>query len=64
MDRLVPQVLFPQHPDHPNRITDLARLFLYARSHWVKMPPFMLARHLVFKFCIRRLKRVPDEPTT
>ncbi len=58
MDRLVPQVLFPQHPDHPNRITDLARLLLYVRSHWVKMPPLMLARHLAFKFYIRRVKRM------
>jgi hypothetical protein len=63
MDRLLPRAIFPQHPDHPDRNTDVARLFLYMRSHWIKMPFLMLARHLAFKFYIRRLKRVPDEPT-
>ena len=62
MDRLVPQVLFPQHPDAPSRRKELADLMLYVRSHWLRMPPFMLARHLAYKFYMRHLKSV-SEPT-
>ena len=29
MDRLVPRALYPQHPDHPSRSTELCRLLLY-----------------------------------
>ena len=64
MDRLLPRALLPDHPDYPNRITELARLLLFVRSHWVKMPPLMLVRHLAFKFYIRRIRRMPDEPAT
>jgi hypothetical protein len=53
MDRLVPRALFPQHPDAPDRATGVARMVLYARSHWVKMPPGMLARHLLRKSLAR-----------
>ncbi len=56
MDRLVPRALFPQHPDAPSRLTEWARLLLYVRSHWVKMPPLMLVRHLSYKFYVQRLK--------
>jgi hypothetical protein len=55
MDRLVPRALYPQHPDSPSRITELARLLLYIRLHWISMPPLLLARHLVRKFFVRRL---------
>jgi hypothetical protein len=53
MDRLVPRALFPQHPDAPDRVTGAARMVLYARSHWVKMPPGMLAGHLLRKSLVR-----------
>jgi hypothetical protein len=46
MDRLAPVGLFPQHPDEPRRVARAAWLALYVRSHWVKMPPVMLTRHL------------------
>lgn len=49
MDRAVPLALFPVHPDLPCRGSERARLALYVRSHWVKMPPLMLARHLATK---------------
>ena len=42
MDRLVPRVLVPDHPDHPSRTTGEAAFLLYARSHWLKMPPLLL----------------------
>lgn len=63
MDTLVPRALFPQHPDAPSRATGIARFLLYIRSHWVKMPPLMLARHLSFKFYLRQMKRQRVNPT-
>ena len=53
MDRLVPQALYPQHPDHPSRRTALSRLLLYMRSHWLRMPPWLLAYHLAYKTIVR-----------
>lgn len=61
MDRLVPRALFPQHPDHHSRRTAIARLLLYMRSHWLRMPPLMLARHLAYKFYVYHLKRRPPQ---
>jgi hypothetical protein len=57
MDRWVPRALLPDHPDFPARATRRARLALYVRSHWVKMPPAMLAKHLAYKFYVRHLGR-------
>jgi len=57
MDRLVPLALFPPHPDVLSRWVALARFGLFVRSHWVRMPPLMLARHLGHKFRVRYLKR-------
>jgi hypothetical protein len=53
MDRLVPRALYPQHPDRPSVMTDLARLLLYIRLHWISMPPLLLVRHLTYKFVVR-----------
>ena len=49
MDRLVPRVIMPRNADFPSRWTSVAALLLYIRSHWLKMPPFLLARHLLRK---------------
>jgi hypothetical protein len=49
MDRLVPYALFPPHPDQHSYAAALARLLLYVRSHWIRMPPLMLVRHLCYK---------------
>jgi hypothetical protein len=54
MDQLVPRALFPRHPDHSGRGIEPARLLLYLRSHWVKMPAPMLIRHLLYKSYIRK----------
>lgn len=62
MDRLVPRALFPPHPDRPERRTAFARLLLYVRSHWVKMPPLMLARHLAYKLYVRHFRPHHTEP--
>jgi hypothetical protein len=62
MDRLVPRALFPQHPDRHTATAAIARLFLYMRSHWVRMPTLMLVRHLARKFYVRMLSRGASEP--
>ena len=56
MDRLVPRALLPPHPQYPSFLTEAARLLLYARSHWVRMPPWLLAYHLTYKFLVTRIK--------
>jgi len=55
MERLVPEALFPQLLDAPSWRAALARLMLYVRSHWVKMPAPMLARHLACKLYLRHM---------
>lgn len=54
MDRLVPRALYPQHPDRPSIFSDFCRLLLYVRSHWIRMPPWLLAYHLSYKFVVTR----------
>jgi len=63
MDMLVPLALFPRHPERHSRRTGLARLLLYLRSHWVRMPPLMLMRHLSYKFYLRYLRGM-QKPAT
>ncbi|WP_405234384.1 nucleotidyltransferase domain-containing protein [Lentisalinibacter salinarum] len=64
MDRLVPRALYPQHPDEHSRVTEFARFVLYLRSHWIRMPPWLLGYHLAYKFMVTRLGRgkKPDSP--
>jgi hypothetical protein len=64
MDRWVPRALLPDHPDFADRATRLARLALYSRSHWVKMPPLMLARHLSYKAWVRLLGPAEDSSSS
>ncbi len=49
MDRLVCRAVRPAHPDHHRRLDGAARWFLYVRSHWLRMPPRLLAAHLLRK---------------
>lgn len=53
MDRLIPLALLPGHPDHPLAWAGVARWLLYLRAHWLRMPAFMLARHLLYKAWLR-----------
>src|SRR5262245_12134540 len=50
MDLLVPLAMLPTDPDRraPAAVR-LARAILLARSHWLRMPPLLLARHLAHK---------------
>lgn len=49
MHRLVPLALLPQHPDNPSRKVTMARTWLYLRSHWIRMPFYLLMPHLAYK---------------
>jgi len=50
MHYCVPLALLPQHPDQSSKRTVLARLVLYLRSHWLRMPLHRLLPHLAYKF--------------
>ena len=56
MDALVPAAIVPDHPTHPRRRTGVARRLLTVRYHWQRMPPLMLARHLLHKVTERAPK--------
>ena len=49
MDALTCRAVTPDGWDSPSLGTSLARLLLYIRSHWLRMPPLLLTRHLARK---------------
>jgi hypothetical protein len=49
MDSLFTRALRPDHPGSDDRFTPIARKLLYVRAHWLRMPPFLLVRHLATK---------------
>jgi hypothetical protein len=49
MDALFLRALRPHHFSAADRFSDIARLALYVRAHWLRMPPVLLARHLTVK---------------
>lgn len=57
MQRLVPAALFPTHPEAGSRRAGLARWLLFVRSHWIRMPPWLLVWHLSYKFYLTRIRR-------
>jgi len=58
MDRLVPRALYAPHPDYPSWVTKSCYLLLFVRSHWIRMPPWLLIYHLSYKFYLTRIRRV------
>jgi Uncharacterised nucleotidyltransferase len=54
MDPMVPRALLPDLPEYRTPWRRLARLCLYIRSHWLRMQPLPLARHLLHKAWARR----------
>ena len=59
MDRATIRALLPVHPDRHSRLTAVYRQLLYIRSHWLRMPLFLLVYHLSFKLLVTRLSRKP-----
>jgi len=49
MDCLYTRAFIPQHPSCKNIWADLADLALFIRGHWLRMPPWLLLRHLFHK---------------
>lgn len=49
MDRIMPRVLLPDDPNMPSITRGHAASLLYLRSHWLRMPPWLLAGHLTTK---------------
>jgi hypothetical protein len=60
MDRLVAQTLLPVTGQHATFGEESARWLLYVRSHWLRMPPHLLAAHLTRK-ALRRWGADKDE---
>lgn len=54
MDALFLRALLPDHPSCSDWLTGVARWMLYVRGNWLRMPPFLLARHLLHKAFILR----------
>jgi hypothetical protein len=61
MDACYSHVLRPMHPSSELALSGLARVALYARSHWLRMPLHLLTLHLARKAVVRPK---PPEPTT
>lgn len=53
MDALFLRALMPDHESCNDRWTGLARWLLYVRSHWLKMPIYLMVPHLLRKSVMR-----------
>ena len=53
MDDLVRLSLLPGHADYPSLRSASARWLMYIRSHWLRMPPLLLAKHVLYKAWLR-----------
>jgi hypothetical protein len=49
MDRMVRRALLPELAEYRTPWWWVSRACLYIRSHWLRMPPVPLARHLLYK---------------
>ena len=49
MDWVIGRAMLPAHPSLDQPGTAPARLMLYIRANWLRMPPLLLARHLFHK---------------
>ncbi|MEX0776968.1 MAG: HprK-related kinase A [Phycisphaeraceae bacterium] len=61
MDALIARAILPPLPGRHDALGRAARMALYIRSHWLKMPPKLLAQHLYHK-AARRFKREEEKP--
>ena len=57
MDCLAIRALLPESRDGESFGHATARMVMYVRSHWLRMPPWLLARHLLYKAMRSRAKR-------
>lgn len=50
LDKIYTRVFLPQHQSTADSLSGVACKLLYIRSHWLRMPPHLLAYHLGHKF--------------
>lgn len=62
MDWLVTEAILPIWPGKRRTGAGIARWLLYVRSHWLRMPPALLARHLLIKAVARARHSLTSEP--
>ena len=56
MDALFRRALLPEHTSCGDWLSPVARFLLYIRGNWLRMPPLLLARHLLHKATLSLLK--------
>lgn len=54
LDAMYRRALLPDHPRFQDRWTGGSRAGLYLRGHWLRMPPHLLAGHLLRKLLMAR----------
>jgi len=59
MDALLLRGLQPMHASCGDAFSGAARMLLYIRGNWLRMPPLLLARHLFHKAFISK-KTIPE----
>jgi hypothetical protein len=59
MDRLVSGALASQSLDGGRSVNSFFRWLLYVRSHWLRMPPWLLAKHLLHQAMTRWQQKKP-----
>ena len=57
MDWIFEQRFMPESPETPRRGAAFARWLYYVRTHWLRMPPLLLVRHLTIKAARRVRER-------
>lgn len=62
--RLLDAALLPHHRSCENMGVRAARWLLYVRSHWLRMPWYQIAPHLVHKAWSRTRERIQAAPAT
>src|SRR3990167_9649 len=64
MARLLTIALRPMHPSCHSPGEGLARWLLYVRSHWLRMPVYLLVPHLLRKAWMRRFAKKDEGAST
>lgn len=62
LDWLYRLAIRPENEAADSSVAALARLAIYIRAHWLRMPPHLLAHHLAHKSLLRLRKDPPATP--
>jgi len=61
MSTLIGAAVRPQHPSCDAPFSEAARWLLFVRSHYIRMPAYLIVPHLLRKAYMRQF---PDQPPT